>query len=45
MHEVSTDLCDNKIDRAEAKRLLGLLRRIVKLIEDRVIPDLEALHG
>jgi hypothetical protein len=43
MHEVATALKDGKVDRIEAVRLLKLLRKIVQLIEARVIPDLEAL--
>ena len=45
MHEVAHDLKDGRIDKREAKRLLKMLRKIVQLIEARVIPDLEALHG
>jgi hypothetical protein len=45
MHEVAADLKDGRITPPEAKRLLKLLRRVVVLITERVIPDLEALHG
>jgi light-regulated signal transduction histidine kinase (bacteriophytochrome) len=45
MHEVATALKDGKVDRIEAVRLLKLLRKIVQLIEARVIPDLEALNA
>ncbi len=45
MHEVARDLKDGRIDKREAARLLKLMRKVVQLIESRVIPDLEALHG
>lgn len=45
MAEVVNDLRDGRITPAESKRLLKLLRRIVAMIDERVIPDLEALHG
>lgn len=45
MHEVTCALKDGKVDRREAGRLLKLLRKVMQLIEGRVIPDLEALHG
>lgn len=45
MHEVAQALKDGNVDRREAARLLKMLRRIVALITERVIPDLEVLDA
>lgn len=45
VQEVSKDLADGQIDRKERRRLLTLAKELHRILGERVIPDLEALHA